>query len=129
MRSTSLWGGMMQPSELAFDVATVLRNTRLRVSHEAVLQNDIQAALDRAGIDYGREHALSQADRPDFMCGGVVIEAKARYAKRSIYRQLERYAAHAEVTDIVLVSGTAMGMPAEINGKPILVVSIGMSFL
>ena len=29
----------------------------------------------------------------------------------------------------VLVSGTAMGMPAEINGKPVLVVSIGMSFL
>ena len=120
---------MTTPSELAFDIATLLRGTRLRISQEKVLQNDIQAALDRAGIDYGREHALSAGDRPGFMCGGVVIEAKARYAKRSIFRQLERYALHEEVSDIVLVSGTAMGMPAEINGKPVLVVSIGMSFL
>lgn len=120
---------MTQPSELAFDIATILRRTRMRISNEAWLQRDIEDALTRAGIDYAREKPLSPADRPDFRCGTVVIEAKARYAKRSIYRQLERYAAHDEVSDIILVSGTAMGMPAEIDGKPILVVSIGMAFL
>jgi len=120
---------MTLSSEHALNVATVLRHTRMRISHEKALQADIEAALTRAGIDYSRERALSPADRPDFMCGDVVIEAKARYGKRSIYRQLERYAAHDEVAAIVLVTGTAMGMPAAINGKPILVVSIGMSFL
>lgn len=117
------------PSELAFDIASILRRTRLRISNEAWLQHDIEAALNKAGIDYAREKRLSPADRPDFMCGTVAIEAKARYAKRSIYRQLERYAAHDAVSAIILVSGTAMGMPAEINGKPVLVVSIGMAFL
>lgn len=120
---------MTKPSEHAFDIASVLRRTRMRISNEAWLQRDIQDALDNAGIDYAREKALSPADRPDFMCGTVAIEAKARYAKRSIYRQLERYAAHEGVSDIILVTGTAMGMPPEINGKSILVVSIGMAFL
>ena len=110
-------------------IATLLQRTRLRVSNEAALQGDIATTLAAAGIAAEREVMLSPADRPDFMCGYVAIEAKCRYAKRSIYRQLERYAAHDRVSAIVLVTGTAMGMPAQINGKPIYVVSIGRAFL
>lgn len=111
----------------AQNIAAVLQRHRLRVSTEVALQGDIALALD--GIPFEREVRLSPSDRPDFMCGDVAIEAKVKYPKRSIYRQLERYAAHERVAAIVLVTGTAMGMPAAINGKPIYVVSIGRAFL
>jgi hypothetical protein len=111
------------------DLVLTLRRARLRVSNESALQKSIQDVLDEMGVDYGREVRLSAADRPDFMVGSIAIEAKCRYAKKSIYRQIERYAAHDQVSAIVLVSGTAMGMPATINGKPIHFISPGLSYL
>lgn len=106
-----------------------LSRFRLRVSTEAALQRDIEQALNMIGADYAREQPLSAGDRPDFMVGDVVIEAKARYRKRSIYLQLERYAAHDTVAAIILVTNTAMGMPEYINGKPIYVISTGIAYL
>jgi hypothetical protein len=115
---------------LAQDVVRALRQARLRVSNEGALQRSIAAVLDQIGVDYGREHRLSAADRPDFLVAGdIVIEAKVKYAKRSIYRQLQRYAEHDNVGAIILVSNTAMGLPVAINGKPIYVVSTGMAYL
>jgi hypothetical protein len=96
------------------------------VSTENALQTSIQEAFDNAGVDYAREKALSRRDRPDFLCGDVVIEAKCRYPKKAIYRQLVRYAEHDSVAAIILVTGTAMGMPDQINGKPVYVISAGM---
>jgi hypothetical protein len=115
--------------EHAADIATELGRHRLRATPESALQASIESVLNTMGVDFGREVKLSPADRPDFMCGDVVLEAKAKYPKRSIYRQLERYAAHERVGAIILVTGTAMGMPAEINGKPVYVVSIGLGYL
>jgi len=111
------------------DLLSVLKAARLRVSTEAALQLSIQETLDTAGLDYGREHSLSRRDRPDFMVGDIVLEAKARYPKKKIYKQLERYSEHERVSAIVLVTGTAMGMPSEINGKPVFIISVGMGML
>jgi hypothetical protein len=113
----------------AAEVARFLRRTRMRVGNEAALQQSIEDALAAAGLAYLREHRLGPADRIDFLVGGVGIEAKARYAKRAIYRQLERYAAHDVIASLILVTGTAMGLPAEINGKPVYIVSTGRAAL
>jgi hypothetical protein len=121
----------MTNREYAAVVAAVLRTARLRASSEAALQESIRDTLTAAKLEFEREKPLGPKDRPDFLlaAGAVPIEAKARYPKKAIYRQLCRYAEHQGVDAIILVTGTAMGMPAEINGKPIHVVSIGMGML
>jgi hypothetical protein len=106
-----------------------LSRYRLRVSTEAALQSSIEAALVEIGDEYNREYALSAKDRPDFMVADVAIEAKARYNKRGIYRQLERYAEHDAVGAIILVTNTALGMPEYIKNKPIYVLPTGYAFL
>lgn len=110
-------------------IADALRRAPLRRSSEAVLQIDIAEALAGGGFVADREASLGPGDRPDFICGQVVIEAKVRYPKRAIYRQLERYAAYDHVAALILVTGTAMGLPAEIKGKPVHVVSLGIGSL
>lgn len=111
-------------------LASILQRARLRVSTEAVLQADIETVLKQHEVSYVREKSLGPKDRPDFICDAeIVIEAKARYGKRAIFRQLERYAAHETVGGIILVTNTALGMPARINGKPIYVVSVGLGSL
>ncbi|WBO23956.1 hypothetical protein [Sphingomonas abietis] len=114
----------------AQDIAAVLRRTRMPSGSEASLQIAIGEALGHAGIDHEREKRLGPADRIDFLCaGGVGIEAKVKYPKRAIYRQLERYAAHDEVTALIIVTATAIGMPAQLNCKPVFYVSIGRASL
>ncbi len=110
-------------------VTALLRRTRMRVGNEAALQQSIEDALAGAGFAYEREARLSAADRIDFLVGDVGIEAKARYGKRAIYRQLERYAAQPQIAALILVTGTAMGLPAAIGGKPVFIVSTGRASL
>lgn len=111
------------------EVARMLRRTRVRVGSEALLQEDIAAALTRAELTFDREARLGPAERIDFLVGGVGIEAKVKCPKRSIFRQLERYAAHAQVSSLILVTNTAMGLPSEIAGKPLFFVSTGRASL
>lgn len=111
-------------------IAGILQRARLRVSTEAVLQIDIEGVLKQHEVPFVREKSLGPKERPDFICDGeIVIEAKARYSKRAIFRQLERYAMHENIGGIILVTNTAIGMPPRINGKPVYVVSVGLGSL
>lgn len=117
---------ILMPSELA----KLLSRTRLPSGNEAALQLAIEQALRSAEVSFEREKRLSAADRIDFLAaGGIGIEAKVRYPKRAIYRQLERYAERIEVTALILVTGTAIGVPPALNGKPIFYVSLGRASL
>ena len=110
-------------------IVTLLRRSRLRVGDEAALQLSIEEVLTAAGEGFEREHRLSAADRIDFLLGTVGLEAKTRCNKRVIYRQLERYAAHDAISALILVTGTAMGLPPSIGGKPVYLVSTGRASL
>jgi hypothetical protein len=77
----------------------------------------VTALLRRTRMRVGNEAALQQS-----------IE-EARYGKRAIYRQLERYAAQPQIAALILVTGTAMGLPAAIGGKPVFIVSTGRASL
>ena len=44
-------------------------------------------------------------------------------------RQLQRYAEHDAIEALMLITATATGMPSEINGKPVRVVSLGAAWL
>ncbi len=111
-------------------IAAHLRRQRYRVGQEIWLQDDIAAALAALPVAFEREARLAPGERIDFLVdGGIGIEAKTRCPPRKIYRQLERYATHDAITALILISGTALGLPATINGKPIFYVSTGRAAL
>ncbi len=117
-------------SGTAVDVVHHLQRTRLPSSTEAALQRGIEEALTAGGFGFEREKRLAAGERIDFLVvGGIGIEAKTRCPKRSIYRQLERYARHDAVTALILVTGTALGLPPLLKGKPVYLVSIGRGAL
>ena len=112
------------------DLVRQLRRQRFRVGQEAWLQMDIEAALKALAVEYEREARLSNADRIDFLvAGGIGIEAKTRCAPRQIFRQLERYATHDAITSLILITGTATGLPGIINGRPLFYISTGRAAL
>lgn len=113
------------------DLVRLIQSCRFDLSTEKHLQADVESALRDAGIPFEREKALSVRDIPDFMVGGVVIECKMRNKARkmAIFQQLSRYAEHADVESIILASNLVMGLPAEINGKPLYAASLSKGWL
>lgn len=111
-------------------IATALRRGRYRRGTEAMLQKDIAEMLTGlVGISgFKKEAVIGPRERIDFLVtGGIGIEAKLKWPARKIYRQLERYAESDAITGIILISGTAMGCPDSMNGKPIYFVSLGLT--
>lgn len=116
----------MNPATLA----DALRRARFRLGTEAALQASIAEALAASGASFAAEVRLAPGERIDFMVEpGIGIEAKVKCDKRAIYRQLERYARRDQVQALILVTGTAMGLPSDIGGKPLFYVSIGRGWL
>jgi hypothetical protein len=115
----------------ALRIARLIERARLPLSSEKAVQADLGAVLSQANIAHEREYRLNDRDIPDFFLpGGVVLEVKMKGARKmDVYRQLERYAAHSDVHALVLVTNLAMGMPAAINGKPVLMTSLGRGWL
>lgn len=111
-------------------LVSTLRGSRLAASTEAALQQNLERLLTSLGLRFEREARLAPGERIDFLVeGGIGIEAKAKYGRRPIYRQLERYAAREQISALVLVTGTALGLPATLLGKPVFLVSLGRSAL
>lgn len=108
------------------EISALLRQGRYRQGSEAHLQEDVGQHLGQAGVWFEREFVLSPGERIDFMLDeGIGIECKVRAGKRAIFRQLERYAALDAIRALILVTGTAMGLPALIGSKPVFYVSLG----
>lgn len=93
------------------------------------MQAAIAEELDHAGLDYGREHRLSDRDVIDFRIGDVGVEVKIKGSKRSIYHQMERYAEHEVLRELILVSNVPMGFPPSLNGKPVYFLNLAKAWL
>lgn len=115
--------------ETMLHLSSQLRRQRFSTIQEKQTQADIEQFLISQGIHFEREKRLSEKDIPDFMLDGIVLEVKTRCSRKAIYRQLERYAQHEEVQGLMLLTGTSMGLPPDINGKPAMVVSLGEGWL
>lgn len=111
------------------EVINVLKKKRFSLSKEKPLQSEIEDALRKAGISFKREYWLSDSDKIDFLIGDIGIEIKIKGNKKSIYKQIERYAESDEVSIIVLVTNKAIGLPAEINKKSVYVVNLSKAWL
>lgn len=119
------------PSVVA-DVIRLVQRSRLDLSSEKHLQEGVAEVLKAAGIAYEREKRLSLKDIPDFLIdGGVVVECKMRNKskKMDIFRQLARYATYPEVTAIILASNVTMGLPPELEGKPLFAASLSHGWI
>ena len=115
-------------------VATLIAEGRFDLTDEKRCQAQMDPFLRSrlpGGVKVSREHRLGPGDIPDFLVDGrIVVECKKIAApKRAIYRQLKRYAAYPEVAAIVLATGVAIGLPAQIEGKPALLVNLGRAWL
>lgn len=111
-------------------VISILRPLRLTLADEKRLQAEMADAFTAASLPFEREVRLSQHDVIDFMFeGGLGAEVKIKGSKRAIYFQVERYAAHEQLSALLLVTNVPMGVPAEIHGKPIYVHHIGQAWL
>ncbi len=123
---------MTTTTPTAIEIVRLLRCCRFDLSSEKHLQEGVEQAFKDKGLVFEREKRLSQQDIPDFfVAGGVVVECKMRNKARkmAIYQQITRYAAYPEVTAVVLASNVSMGLPPEINGKPIYAASLSAGWL
>lgn len=110
-------------------ILDLLAGLRLPLSTEKRLQGAIADEFDRAGVVYDRECRLSNSDIIDFRIGDIGIEVKIKGAKRSIYHQIERYAEHSDIKELILISNVAMGFPAEVKGKPVYIHNLSRAWL
>ncbi|WP_213664109.1 hypothetical protein [Stutzerimonas stutzeri] len=122
------------PQELALArLGDFCSKLRLDMALEKRAQADLESALHAAGLEFEREKPLSKRDIPDFLVKvegiTVALELKTRAQRKAIFRQLERYSEHGMVDCLLLMTGTAMGLPSTINGKPAAVVSMGGGWL
>lgn len=112
-----------------YRIRDIIDRHRFQIGDEKALQHEIAEALRGAVIGFEREVRLAPGDIVDFVSNRVGIEVKVKGGKRAILRQLERYAESDQVDFLILVSAVAMGLPAEIKGKPVLRVSLGKAWL
>lgn len=68
------------------------------------------------------EVRLTAADRIDLMVGSIGIEVKIAGQKTAVWRQLARYAAHEDITELILVTTVArhvVDAPRQLHSKPV----------
>ena len=104
------------------DVVNRLRRYRFRFGTEALLQEDVAAALCREKIPFIAECQLDKHDRPDFylLRLQISIECKIDGGPSAVWEQLARYTQHDDVAGLILVSRRRAHHPqaTEIGGKP-----------
>ena len=94
----------------------------LKISNESDLQDQLYRVFqNESWAEFKREIKLSDQDRIDFLDeeSGIGIEVKVRGNANEILKQLERYAQSDKVKVLILATATFMGLPENINGKPI----------
>ncbi|WP_421849838.1 hypothetical protein [Oricola sp.] len=117
---------MMEPVQA---IASDLERFRVSLRAEKATQADIARCLDTIGRAYQREVRLDAKNVIDFLVDGIGIEVKLKGVKRNVLRQCRRYCAFEEIRGLILFTNLAMGLPADLHGKPVMVVSAGRAHL
>lgn len=120
-------------TDQAAAVADTIRRYRFLYRDEGQLQESLATVLAGAGHTVQREVILPRAGRIDFVVDdGIGIEVKVDGPAAAVARQLRRYASSPAINALILVTTRVRHtrVPAEINGKPIQVVTLVLgSFL
>ena len=114
-------------------IYTALSRARFNLASEKDVQTQIAGVLllnlpDH--VKFTREYELDKTSRIDFLVNNTVgIEVKIKGTKKSIYKQLLRYAQFDTITELILVTSKSMGLPATLNNKPLYVINISKAWL
>jgi len=109
------------------DLADVLRSelSGVRVSTESEIQAWIARILTAHRIAHVREGTLGDVGRPDFLVGRVAVEVKIKGSRTDLMRQVQRYASHPDVSEVLVVTTRlAHRLPATLAAKPVTVVCV-----
>jgi hypothetical protein len=112
----------------------LIEQQQFDLSTEKRMQSQLSEVLLLNHYEFEREKILSDKDIPDFLVEKeIIIECKLRGArsprKMDVYKQLCRYAEHETVKALILASNLSMGIPPEINGKPVFAASCSKGWL
>lgn len=97
-----------------------LASFQFNFSNEKELQEGIESAFVGAMLPFRREVHLAPGDVADFIVQpGVCVEVKIAGGLSALTRQLHRYAQHAQVGSILVVTSKAAlcHVPSRLNGK------------
>jgi hypothetical protein len=110
------------------EVVDVIRGHRFAYVDEDELQRGIAAALTAHGMTVEREVRLDARSRLDLLVGRIGIEVKVGGSAGALCRQVTRYAESDRLDAIVAVTSRVrhLALPAEIAGKPVRAVSVGV---
>ena len=109
-----------------------VRRHRYRFNKEIELQDGLAVVLTGMGQRAEREVRLGPGDIIDFLTPeGVGIEVKIGGGLADVTRQIHRYASHAAVKAILLITTRAIhsAIPPRINGKSVQVCTVGGGIL
>lgn len=113
-------------------ITKALRERRFLTSDEDELQRAIAGVFGEEGIPYVREFRLTDRGRLDFAVPAdeddtiIAVEVKVDGSLAALTRQLHRYAQDERVSALVSIVTLSRlhGVPRELNGKPVHLVSL-----
>src|SRR5690554_4023327 len=120
----------LKPTHSPESIVLFVRSLRLPMQNEKATQADLESHLLNEGYDFLREYRLSEGNIVDFFFPetGTALEIKLKAPKRTIFRQLKRYCEHDEIKGLIVASGTFMGLPQDVEGKPVWFVSLSQNW-
>lgn len=123
----------------AEEIVALLSKGRFDLCAETAIQGEMERVLvaTYGAAAVSREHRLGPGDRPDFLIDGrIVIEVKGmRHRGPAVLRQIERYAAHAQVEWIIVATARAMRLPKAFAWRstdrrvPVTTINLGRAWL
>lgn len=124
------------PPRATEDICRALYNARYRYHSEKELQQGVATVLSGLGVAFQPEYSLSRHDRIDFFLGSLGIECKSDDSRggtslAAVTRQLMRYSASPEIKELILLTTMSKhrSLPDSLNGKPLYVIHLLLSFL
>jgi len=114
----------------AANLKTMLMNVCIPCDTERRMQDAVEAVLKTNGVQYAREHRLSDEDIVDFMVEeSIAVECKVAGSLDEVARQLQRYDCHAQVQRLMLVTRRREHMRfivcQDLTQKPLTVILVG----
>ena len=106
-------------------VLGAIRAHHFRYTNEDELQEGLALVLGNAGLEVQREVILSETDRIDLLVEEEVgVEVKVGGNSAGAFQQLQRYASHDRIKQLVLITNRWQSFPEEAGGKPLTVYSL-----
>lgn len=111
------------------NIFSLLRSSKLDITNEKRLQNEIMQLFEKYGVpiikEYRLENGIIDFFLPDSSTG---VEVKIKGRPVDILRQLQKYAEDDKIKVLVLVTSKSFAMPTNIIGKPLFVLNVARAW-